>query len=128
MKKLERIILVDDDTTTNFYNELILSKIGVSKNIEVFQNGKNALEYLKKGNKVDLILLDINMPIMNGWQFIEEYEKLDTELQSSIIVVMLTASVNINDMKEAERHRQIKKYINKPITKEVLQEILTLFE
>lgn len=85
MKKLERIMLIDDDADTNYYNEIILNNIGAAEDVIVFQNGNEALEYLKKGNKVDLILLDINMPILNGWQFLERYEELEKELFVKII-------------------------------------------
>ena len=78
MKTLECIMLVDDDADTNFYNKIVLEQTDATNEIVVFENGKDALMYLEKGNnKVDLILLDINMPIMNGWQFLEHYEKLD---------------------------------------------------
>lgn len=128
MRKLERIMLVDDDSDTNFYNQLILEEIEASDNIVVFQNGEDALSYLKTGQNVDLILLDINMPLMSGWQFLEEYETLDDEMKATRVVVMLTASANIDDKKKAETYESVKRYINKPIMPEVIAEILSLFK
>lgn len=129
MKKLERIILVDDDPFTNLYNEIILKQNNASENIIPFQKGKEAIEYLEtKIDKVDLILLDINMPIMNGWQFLEHYQKLDEKKRATILVVMLTSSVNIADQKKAEKLQLVKKFINKPLNEEGVNEIIGLFE
>ncbi len=129
MKKLERIILVDDDPFTNLYNEIILKQNNASENIIPFQKGKEAIEYLEtKIDKVDLILLDINMPIMNGWQFLEHYQKLDEKKRATILVVMLTSSVNIADQKKAEKLQLVKKFINKPLNEEGVNEIINLFE
>lgn len=66
-RKLQRIMLVDDNVNTNIYNEIILNQANAAEDKVIFQNGKKAIEYLEAGyNKVDLIFLDINMPIMNG--------------------------------------------------------------
>ena len=129
MKTLERIMLVDDDTYTNLYNKIILEKASVAKEVTEFQNGKEALQYLEQGgNHVDLILLDINMPIMNGWQFLEEYEKLSDTKKATIMVIMLTSSVNYDDKKKAEKLDFIKKFINKPLDDDKIKEIMALFE
>lgn len=121
-------MLVDDDADTNFYNEIILTDAEVTNHIITFQNGNDALEYLKKGDNVDLILLDINMPIINGWQFLESYEKMDKNLHAKIIVVMLTSSVNFDDEKKAETFNSVKKFINKPMNRKTINEIIHLFD
>jgi CheY-like chemotaxis protein len=129
MKTLERILLVDDDPNTNFYNKIVLDQENSAEEIVVFNDGEDALEYLQKGNgKVDLILLDINMPIMNGWQFLEHYEKLEEEKKAAIVVVMLTSSVNQDDKKRAAQFGLKEKLFNKPLKPETIKEILSLFE
>ncbi|NHN26329.1 response regulator [Flavobacterium jejuense] len=129
MKKLKRIMLVDDDPFTNKYNEIVLNQMNASENIVIFQNAKEALQYLDEmKEEVNLILLDINMPIMNGWQFIEHYESLEKEKQTAIVVVMLTSSMNSDDKKRALDFKSIKKFINKPMTAGLVKEILALFE
>ena len=129
MKTLERIMLVDDDADTNFYNTIMLNRTNASNDIVVFQNGKDALLYLEKENQnVDLIFLDINMPVMNGWQFLEQYGKLDASRRATIMVVMLTSSVNYDDKKKAEKLHLVNRYINKPLTPQIIKEILELFE
>ncbi len=127
MRRLERIMLVDDDVFTNFYNEVVLKRMNAYENIIVFQNGKEALDYLKTDKeKVDLILLDINMPIMNGWQFLEHYGEFDKNHKATI--VMLTSSVNIDDKKKAEGFKDVTKYVSKPLNAESIKEILAIFE
>ena len=122
-------MLVDDDPFTNKYNEIVLNQMNASENIVVFQNAKEALKYIEdKKGEVNLILLDINMPIMNGWQFIEAYENLEKDKQTAIVVVMLTSSMNSDDKRKALDFKSIKKFINKPITAEMIKEILGLFE
>ncbi|MBU1719687.1 MAG: response regulator [Bacteroidetes bacterium] len=101
-RKLKCILLVEDDHATNFLHKMILQKAGVAENILVALNGKEALTIIRDagnqtdGNslKPDLIFLDINMPIMNGWEFIEEYKKLADELKNNTTIIMLSASMN----------------------------------
>lgn len=127
MKSLGQIMLVDDDRDTNFYNKIVLKQYIDVEEIIDFQNGKEALTYIiKEQHKVDLIFLDVNMPVMNGWQFLEEYEKLKQEKKPPI-VIMLSSSVNYADKKHAERFNSVKKYINKPLSPEVIKEISALF-
>lgn len=122
-------MLIDDDSDTNFYNKIVLEREDASNEIIVFQNGKEALNFIKEENtKIDLIFLDINMPVMSGWQFLEHYEILEKEKQTAIIVIMLTSSANFDDKKRAESFRSVKKYINKPLNSKLIKEILSLFE
>ena len=122
-------MLVDDDQDTNLYNEIVLNQLNASEHIIVFQNGKDALKYITENDdRIDLILLDINMPVMNGWQFIEQYEQLPKNKQHAVVVVMLTSSINGDDKKRAQAFKSIAKYINKPLTPTLIEEILKLFE
>lgn len=129
MKTLDRIMLVDDDSNTNLFNRIILEKASAANEIVEFQNGHDALSYLDTGkNYVDLILLDINMPVMNGWQFLDEYQKLDENKKASIVVIMLTSSVNNDDRKRAEQLGFIREFINKPLNSETVEQIRAMFE
>ena len=122
MKKLDRIILIDDDKFTNFYNEIILKNADAANEILSFQDARLALKYLKEEDgKADIIFLDINMPVMNGWEFLEEYEKLT---QAKNTVIMLTSSVNQDDESKAKQNRLVNRFINKPLTEQALEDIL----
>ena len=127
MEKLKRILLIDDDVNTNFYNRILFEQAKVCDEILEFQNAEEGLDFLKKENEVSLILLDINMPIMNGWQFLEAYEQLNEKQKEAIIVVMLTSSINMDDQEKAAMYDSVKKFIRKPISPELINEIMELF-
>ena len=73
-KKLECILLIDDDDEDNFYHKIVIERMNITKRIEVAYNGLEALEFLQKESQIipELIFLDINMPKMNGWEFLEK--------------------------------------------------------
>jgi len=127
MKKLKQVMVIWDDLFTNIYLEIILKRNNIIKNIITFQDGKKALEFLAANtNKVDLILLDINMPKMNGWRFLKEFQKLDKKITATILIVMLTSSVNIRDKMKAEKLQIVKKFIKKPLNEKIVTEIINL--
>lgn len=128
-KKLNCILLVDDNDADNYYHEIVINDFGCAEEVVAVQSGKAALDYLKSienGNhpQPDLIFLDINMPAMNGWEFLEEYKKLDVIQQGKIVVVMLTTSLNLDDEEKARGIEHIKNFKNKPLTEEMLHEII----
>ena len=107
-KKINCILLIDDDKSTNFLHKIIIEETGVSEKVEAVQSGQEALDYLERKKegvypKPDLIFLDINMPGMNGWEFLEEYEKLDDNLKGEIMIMMLTTSINPDDEEKAKK-------------------------
>lgn len=132
MKKLNCILLVDDDDTTNFYNEFLIKKMGIAENIRVARNGLEALEYLRKTGdgdgasflKPQLIFLDINMPLMDGFQFLEEYQKLDSSSQGDMLIVMLTSSSHPMDVERASTSTVVTDYVTKPLMEDTIQKIL----
>jgi CheY-like chemotaxis protein len=126
-KESKCIMLVDDDSDDNFFHEREIKKSNLENTIITKNSGREALEYLKlskdKCPHPDLIFLDINMPRMNGWEFLEEYNKLDKELQSRIIIIMLTTSRNPDDLARAKTWGFVSDYITKPLTKETMKDI-----
>jgi CheY-like chemotaxis protein len=122
-------MLVDDNPDDNFFHERVIRKHGFAEHVIAKQTGKEALEYLKAkdqhtGCHPDLIFLDINMPGMNGWEFLTEYKKLDSYFQGKIIVVMLTSSDNPEDVIKAKEYGVAFGFKTKPLTKEMLDEIM----
>ncbi|MDO7137230.1 response regulator [Algibacter lectus] len=129
MVPYQSTLLIDDDKFTNFYNEKIVKKHNTFNSIRSVNSGADALAYLQKAmdglvEKPEVIFLDINMPAMNGWEFIEEYSKLDKEFTSSIKIIMLTTSSNPNDQEKARASCFINGYINKPLSVTLLDEAL----
>jgi CheY-like chemotaxis protein len=127
-KKLQSILLVEDDEATNFISQMVIKKLDCAEHVHVAWNGAEALDYLKRsGNAPDLILLDINMPAINGWEFLDEYVKLKEEEKSQVIVVMLTTSLNPDDKQRADKNPAIAGFRNKPLTPALMDEILSQF-
>jgi CheY-like chemotaxis protein len=131
--KLNSVLLIDDDEPTNFYTQLIIEESGCADHVQVAQGGREALNYLSKTQpqsgetsfpRPDLIFLDINMPAMDGWEFLDEYKKLQKERQGKIIVVMLTTSLNPDDRAKANDMPEIAGFESKPLTEEKLNKIL----
>jgi CheY-like chemotaxis protein len=128
MKKLNSILLVEDDEATNFINQMVIKKLDCANHVQVAWNGSDALDYLKQSSQSpELILLDINMPGLNGWEFLEEYSKLKEEEKANIIVVMLTTSLNPDDKKRADNNPAIAGFRSKPLTPALMQEILSQY-
>ncbi|MDC7998050.1 response regulator [Gilvibacter sediminis] len=128
MKRLGRIMLVDDDKNTNFFNKLMLTRNDVTDEIVVFDSPVEGLDYLKtKTDEVDLLFLDINMPIMTGWEFLESYERVTGTKSYKPIVVILSTSLNPDDIDRAHQMRNVVKYINKPLDHMTIQEVMQVF-
>jgi CheY-like chemotaxis protein len=120
-------MLIDDNPDDNFYHERVIKRNNAADTIIAKKTGMAALEYLKSqkdGNcrHPDLIFLDINMPGMNGWEFLQEYEKLDKDLQSQAIVIMLTTSENPDD--RLKSMSIVPEFKTKPLTAEILEEVI----
>jgi len=128
MHKINHILLVDDDSINNFINEKLLKKLGCADKISITTNGEEAITFLKdicQNNAAlcpELILLDINMPVMDGFEFLERYKELKFPNKGSVIIVMLTTSTNPNDT--AKLNESVAGYVNKPLTEEKLKEVL----
>ncbi|MCK6607190.1 response regulator receiver domain-containing protein [Flavobacterium aquaticum] len=122
MKK--HIFIIDDDPISIIILKKNLELIAISEEIVTFSNGKDAFNHLEKEylkNEQYVIFLDINMPEMNGWEFLNKVEHLITSQNTSIY--LLTSSINKADMEKAKQFLLIEKYLSKPICKEVLIEI-----
>jgi len=130
--KLKCVLLVDDDEAVNFINEMVLKRVDVAERIEIAENGMEAIRYLEDRLEEgvpppELILLDINMPGLNGWEFLEKYRQLKARLQRAATIVMLTTSSNPDDRLRAERIEEVKGFVSKPLTVEKMEEIVALY-
>lgn len=131
--KLNSVLLIDDDEPTNFYTQMIIEESGCAEHVKIAQGGREALEYLNTSHdsdnypRPDLIFLDINMPAMDGWEFLDEYRKLKKESHGKVIVVMLTTSLNPDDRVKASGIPEISAFESKPLTEEKLGKILNQY-
>ncbi|KGO92882.1 response regulator [Flavobacterium subsaxonicum] len=128
MKKINSLYVIDDDRIYHFLLKNLFKQNGIDVKTSFFSNGHEAIEALRKdkaGDDVpDLILLDVNMPIMNGWQFLEEYTRLKEMLPKSSVIYMISSSNDIVDINKAKGYNTIvKDYFLKPICKEDLDKI-----
>ncbi|MDB5262364.1 MAG: response regulator [Adhaeribacter sp.] len=125
MRPLEQVLLIDDDHISNFLTASLLKRIGLTKQISICQDGKEALVLLQHQAEMnqpfpDLILLDINMPNMNGFEFLEAYRNLDT-CPNQPVIAILTTSQNYQDMERLQHFPEVEVFMNKPLYEEDLQ-------
>ncbi len=127
---ISKILLVDDDLTVNYFHNRLLQSFFDKDKIETCLNGKTALELLQnmKGT-IDkdehvIILLDLNMPVMNGWEFLAEFYYLKTELNFNCTIYIVTSSLNPDDKKNCITYTDVKKYLSKPLSKKDIELII----
>lgn len=129
MKKIEIACIIDDDQVYVFGLKRLIEISNFCKNVLVFENGEEALKYLKPivssaEDLPDVILLDINMPVMDGWQFLEEFTKIRPTLQKEVTIYMVSSSVQQKDIDRAKQYSEITDYIIKPIKLDDLTKIM----
>ena len=126
-------MLVDDDEPTNFLNKLIIREAGFVNCICVMSSAGTALRYFKKREDMpdkgkfiipDIILLDINMPGINGWEFIEAFKMMDEDIRSKTKIIVLTSSMNPEDIDKSKSIREISAYMTKPLTESMINSIV----
>ena len=127
---LDLILLIDDDETTNYVNKRLLTRLNVAKEILVMHNGQEAIQYLQdaaagNGKKSpDLIFLDIKMPVMDGFSFLEAYEENNLGSSNQVIILMLTSSASFYDLERLKNYNKVKRHISKALTDADVREIL----
>ncbi len=123
------VLLIDDDKATNFFNERVVTRHEDFYQVNTVQSGLAALDYLNavENNtaiKPDLIFLDINMPAMNGWEFLTEFSKLDQKVTADIKVILLSTSSNPDDVRASSKNHSVDDFINKPLSMDLLDNVL----
>lgn len=129
IQKLKNIILVDDDEIMVYLTKRLVAKSDRVKLSQVFGNGRDVIDFLKENcNKPDLlpevIFLDLFMPVMDGWEFLDEYAQLKPMLTKEIIIYIITSSVSPNDFKKAKNNKYVSDYVVKPMNKEQFSHII----
>ena len=129
-KKLQLVLLVDDSEADNFFNGRIIKKSGITEELVIKTGVEAAFDYmttvLDSGAlpEPQLIFLDINMPKLTGWDFLDRYEKLTPEQRGGIVICMLSTSSARQDYNRALAYDSVATYIHKPLSEERLHEIM----
>jgi CheY-like chemotaxis protein len=126
--KIDLVMLVDDNDTDNFISRRIIEITNFAKSVEIKNSGKSALEYLEANKDTpnslpDFIFLDINMPIVDGFVFLYEFEKFNSYLRNKCKVIILSSSDNKRDIDKIVNNDNVIKFITKPLTENALEEI-----
>jgi CheY-like chemotaxis protein len=134
-KKIKRILLIDDDRASRYLTVKLLEELAITQAIDEVKNGKEACQYLRfncwgsarRFDCPELILLDLNMPVMDGFEFLNIIRILEEMDSSQIKIFVLTTSSLTEDRENALRYPNIAGYITKPLTTEKVDAILANF-
>jgi two-component system, chemotaxis family, chemotaxis protein CheY len=123
------IALVDDDSIFQFTATRLIESAKLARKILHFENGGDALQYLKENslnaeNLPDFLFLDINMPFVDGWMFLEDFVKIKSGLAKEIKIYMVSSSIDPRDMNRAKGFVEVKDFVVKPVTMEMFAELL----
>ena len=131
MKKLSSILIIDDDPTTGFLHRRLIEKFGVSEKVNNAYGGEEALQLIhdcsqtqSKGKIPQLIFVDLNMPFMNGFEFLDAYQNLEFENKGSVVVYMLSSSCLQKDVNRVKEYPVVSGYVIKPLTEEKVIELM----
>ena len=126
---MKNIAIVDDDEIFVFLTRKVIERSNIVELVKTFNNGLEALKYFRENVNnpealPEIILLDLSMPVMDGWQFLDEYVKLHIKTEHPIIIYICSSSISPDDIERAKTISVVSDYLIKPVTKEKLVEII----
>jgi len=131
VKRIKNILLIDDDYPTNYLHKIILMDTGHIDNIHDCTSVDDGINFLKEkfeeNQSPELIFIDINLPAKNGFDFIEEFDALDSELKSKSIVIMFSTSENPRDLEKSKQYSTIQDMLLKPLNEEIIFYLIEKF-
>ncbi|WP_299685048.1 response regulator [uncultured Dokdonia sp.] len=124
--RIYKILLVDDNKATNFFNKQILKKYGFEGEIVVKTNGLEAIEEIESSDMADIIFLDINMPIMNGLEFLEEVQDIESyKLYTPLIVIMMGVPLHPEDLEKVKKINNVQLMHKKMLSNDAVTKVLS---
>ena len=125
--KFHSVLLIDDSIPINYFHKIIVKKSGIALSCIAVNNGQEALDYLQIKQDAqerfpELIFVDINMPVINGWEFLEKFRVKHKSILKEVVTVMLTTSINPDDREKAKK-LNVPNYLPKPLTVQVLKDL-----
>lgn len=125
------IALVDDDSIFRLIASRTIKGANITEQILQFTNGAEALQYLEQNFDQsellpDVLFLDINMPYVDGWMFLDDFEKIMSKMSKSISIFMVSSSIDPEDINRAKQHKLVNDYVIKPVSKETFLKLVGL--
>lgn len=123
--KVKSVLLLDDNYATNYLHKKFLEKSDCTESILEFRSGIDALNYLKQPDVLipDFLFIDINMPVMDAWEFLDYYTELDEKCKTSV-VILLSTSLSPSDKEKASVSPIIKQVVLKPLKPDIIEELI----
>ena len=127
MKKHKTVLMIDDNDIDGFVTKKIIEKSGFAKNVILKKSAVKALEYLRSNDSLrksfpDIIFLDLRMPEMDGFKFLDEFEKLNNNSINNCKIVVFSSSIDTDDYNRVKHNKFVKQFIRKPISMEAIKE------
>lgn len=129
MNSLKKIALIDDDSTFVFLTKHMMKTANINTQIDEFNDGLQALNFLKDNRNneellPDVIFLDLSMPIMDGWEFLEEYTEVEPTVKKKIILFIVSSSISPHDIERSRNFSVVSDFIIKPLNKDRFIQIM----
>jgi len=129
MVKINRVCIIDDDPIFVYGTKRLMKEVNFSDTVIVYENGQDGIDGLKEmtnngENLPSIIFLDLNMPVMNGWEFLEDFAKIPNHKRENVTIDIISSSVDPRDLERIKSYNVVNNYILKPLTPEDLQNVL----
>jgi CheY-like chemotaxis protein len=129
LKNISRFVIIDDDPIVNAFCRMLINHVDEKIEVRTFIVPEKGFEFIasehsKDGQSCSIILLDLNMPQMTGWEFLERFEGLDDKVKKQLKIYIHTSSFNEQDKLRASKNKNVADYIVKPITEEIVKNII----
>jgi two-component SAPR family response regulator len=128
-KTFPRFIIIDDDVTGNLINSLIIKNSLENVEVAAFDSAKSGLKHLRseypRVKNYGILFLDVDMPEMNGWQFLDEFKLLEKKIQDNIKIIMFSSSLDVRVKERALKNKNVSQFISKPLTSDYLKKMFS---